>query len=398
MKNHIKKILAVLLSLTLFAGVFAGCGSNGSSASANTDSNTAAGTSTTNSADADNGQDSASQNTEDTEKDFYAESNTIRFSSPVGQVRTAVNILAKELGFYEEEGVNVELVNVTGTDALAAISSGSSDIDVIGTGIVPDLVFAAQGSDIVVFAGTATEGSSIISRAAEVENYKDLTQYGGITIGTQRNSTSWLTIRGVLKDLGVDVDSIKVVELDTDVNVAQAVVKGEVDLGFLPTEYAQTTRELGIEIVYETGEIKPNYVCCRQVTSSVKLKEKFDAFVAFEIANIRSWEFYQAEENRDTVISTLAKQSGQTEDYVNEYLFVNRTKLDQNPNETGVINLYEYMKQAGVIDDSADAIENHIDLSVYEAALSELIEREPDNEFYQSLVNAYKEQNPSATL
>ena len=231
-----------------------------------------------------------------------------------------------------------------------------------------------------------------------MENYKDLTQYGGITIGTQRNSTSWLTIRGVLKDLGVDVDSIKVVELDTDVNVAQAVVKGEVDLGFLPTEYAQTTRELGIEIVYETGEIKPNYVCCRQVTSSVKLKEKFDAFVAFEIANIRSWEFYQAEENRDTVISTLAKQSGQTEDYVNEYLFVNRTKLDQNPNETGVINLYEYMKQAGVIDDSADAIENHIDLSVYEAALSELIEREPDNEFYQSLVNAYKEQNPSATL
>ena len=202
----------------------------------------------------------------------------------------------------------------------------------------------------------------------------------------------------MLKDLGVDVDSIKVVELDTDVNVAQAVVKGEVDLGFLPTEYAQTTRELGIEIVYETGEIKPNYVCCRQVTSSVKLKEKFDAFVAFEIANIRSWEFYQAEENRDTVISTLAKQSGQTEDYVNEYLFVNRTKLDQNPNETGVINLYEYMKQAGVIDDSADAIENHIDLSVYEAALSELIEREPDNEFYQSLVNAYKEQNPSATL
>jgi NitT/TauT family transport system substrate-binding protein len=395
MKKEIKKILAVLLALSLFAGVFAGCGSSTASKDTSTDDKASTDTSTDTSTDA--SDDAQDTDTAD-EVDFYAESNTIRLSSPAGQVRTAVNILAKELGFYDEEGVNVELVNVTGTDALAAISSGSNDIDVLGTGIVPDLVFAAQGSDIVVFAGTATEGSSVISKADEVDNYKDLTQYGGLTISTTRNSTSYLTMRGILKELGVDVDSLTIIELDSNVDVAQAVVKGEADLGFLPTEYAQTTRDLGVEIVYEIGEIKPDYVCCRQVTSAARLEEKFDAFVKFEIANIRSLEYYQAEENRDTVISTLAKQSGQTEDYINEYLFINRTKLDQNPNEEGTIDLYEYMKQAGVIDEDADPIENHIDLSVYEAALSELLSREPDNEFYQQLLTAYREQNPSSTL
>ncbi|MBQ8974962.1 MAG: ABC transporter substrate-binding protein [Oscillospiraceae bacterium] len=374
----VKRIIWVLLAAVLIAGSLAACGSKASSGS-----------------DA-----AATGGGTDGDKDFYAQENTIRLSSPEGQVRTALNILAKELGYYDEEGVNVELVNITGTDALAAISSGSNDIDALATGIIPDLVFAAQGSDIVVFAGTATEGSAIIARADDVERFKDITpeNYENITISTQRNSTSWITMRGVFKEMGIDVDTITVKEIDSQVDVAQAVVKGEADLGFLPTEYANATRELGVEIVYETGELKPNYVCCRQVSSAAKLQEKRSAFVAFEIANLRTWEFYQDEANRDVVISTLAKQSGQTEDYVNEYLFVNRTKLDQNPNEAGVKDTYEYLKQASVIDEDCDAIDNHIDLSIFEEALSTLLEREPENEFYQQLLTAYREQNPSATI
>ena len=374
----VKRIIWVLLAAVLIAGSLAACGSKASSGS-----------------DA-----AATGGGTDGDKDFYAQENTIRLSSPEGQVRTALNILAKELGYYDEEGVNVELVNITGTDALAAISSGSNDIDALATGIISDLVFAAQGSDIVVFAGTATEGSAIIARADDVERFKDITpeNYENITISTQRNSTSWITMRGVFKEMGIDVDTITVKEIDSQVDVAQAVVKGEADLGFLPTEYANATRELGVEIVYETGELKPNYVCCRQVSSAAKLQEKRSAFVAFEIANLRTWEFYQDEANRDVVISTLAKQSGQTEDYVNEYLFVNRTKLDQNPNEAGVKDTYEYLKQASVIDEDCDAIDNHIDLSIFEEALSTLLEREPENEFYQQLLTAYREQNPSATI
>ncbi|MCD7934172.1 MAG: ABC transporter substrate-binding protein [Oscillospiraceae bacterium] len=94
--------------------------------------------------------------------DLTAEENTIRFATQPGQIRTAINILASELGYYEEEGVNVEFVNADSTSALTAISTNKSDVDVLGTGIVPGLTFIANGADIVIFEGTAAEGGAII--------------------------------------------------------------------------------------------------------------------------------------------------------------------------------------------------------------------------------------------
>ncbi|NJP41128.1 ABC transporter substrate-binding protein [Oscillospiraceae bacterium HV4-5-C5C] len=113
------------------------------------------------------------------------EENTIRFATQDGQIRTAINILADQLGYYQEEGVNVEFVNASATEALTAITTGKSDVDVLGTGIVPDLTFIANGADLVVFEGTAAEGGAIIACQNETETYKDLTQYAGITAAMQ---------------------------------------------------------------------------------------------------------------------------------------------------------------------------------------------------------------------
>ena len=104
------------------------------------------------------------------------------------------------------------------------------EIDVWGTGIVPDLNFIANGSDLVIFEGTAAEGGAIIAKPENVEKYKDLSKYENITIATVRADTAWVVSRGYLKKQGVNVDSINVMEVDSQVNVAEAVNKGEARL------------------------------------------------------------------------------------------------------------------------------------------------------------------------
>ena len=375
----IKKILSLVLSLTLLASLLTACGS--------TQGDTSADGGTVGNAESNQSQ------AENKDTAFDAEENTIRFAVQPGTIRTAINILASKLGYYEEEGVNVEFVNAAGTDALSAITTNKKDVDVLGTGIVPDLTFIANGSDLVIFEGTAAEGGAIISKAGEEERYKDLQNYAGITAAMMRGSSSWVITRAKLVEAGVDVDSIKLLEVDSQANVAQAVAKGEAELGFLPIDYAIATQDVGTAVVYEVGELDPLYVCCRQVTSSKKLEEKHDAFVKFSIANLRAWEYYEDEANRDEIVKILADYSGQTEEYVTNYLFVNRTILTLDPNEKGIITFYDSLSSSGYFDGSAVDISEHIDTSVYAEALQEVLNRYPDDAFFQEQLNIYREYN-----
>lgn len=371
----LKKTLAAALALTILAGSLSGCG----------DKNAPSGSQ-------EQPKETGEGNTQQT-YDLTAEENTIRFALPPGQVRTAIITIADELGYYEEEGVNVEFVNSSGTEALTAITTNNKDLDVLGTGIVPSLNFIANGSDLVVYAGTAAEGGSIVARPEDVEQYKDLENYAGVRAAMVRNESAWVITRAKLLELGIDVDSIELVEVDSTTNVVQAVAKGEADVGFLPLEQANTLLELGVEVVYAVGDLDPNYVCCRQVTSRQKLEEKHDAFVRFTVANLRAWEYFADEANREDIVKLLAEVSGQSEDYVDNYLFVNRTLLTLDPNESGVITFYQALGDTGYFDTSAVDVADHIDTSVYAEALSEVLERYPDDEFYQDKLELYREYN-----
>lgn len=365
------KIIALFLALAVTASALTGCGSSGKSTAQSASS----------------ASDSAADSIA-----FDAEENTIRFATQPGQIRTAINILADKLGYYEEEGVNVEFVNAAGTEALTAITTGK-DVDVLGTGIVPDLTFIANGSDLVVFEGTAAEGGAIISKPEDVDTYKELSNYANITAAMVRGESSWTVIRTQLKNAGVDPDSVTLMEVDCEANVAQAVVKGEADVGFLPVEKANTFLDIGVSIVYEVGELEPLYVCCRQVTSSTKLAEKRDAFVKFSIANLRAWKYYEDESNQDEIVRILAEDSGKDEDYVRNYLFVNRTVLTLDPNKTGVETYYQSLSESGYFENTDVDVSEHIDTSVYSDALNTLLEREPDDAFYQSKLELFQQYN-----
>ena len=326
---------------------------------------------------------------------FDAEENTIRFAIQAGTIRTAVEILADGLGYYEEEGVNVELVDSNdATATLTSISSGKKDIDVYGQGIVPDLTFIANGSDLVIFEGTAAEGGAVVSRPEDVEKFKDLANYEGVTAALVRNESGWIVTRQALLDAGYDPTTITLLEVDSQANAAQAVSKGEADIAFFPEEFVASFSDLNIAEVFPVGEISPMYVCCRQVTSSDRLETKRDAFIKFTKANLRAFKFFSDEANRKEVDRILAEFSGQTEEYVDNYFFVNSTTLTLDPNKSGVETYYQALINSGYFEESTDvSVSDHINTEIYKTALDEIIEEYPDDPFYQEQLEIFNQYN-----
>lgn len=396
-----KKILSLLITAVLAASTLAGCGQT----------NTIA-------------KDSTGEEPPETLPDAPADnkaaegSGTLRVSYPTGNIRIAINILALEKGYFEEEGVTVEPVNIGGQNALTAINGENDQLDILCTGFVPDLQAIGSGYDITIIAGTAVEGGAVITKkgnAARYQNASTILDIDAVTsakLGYQRNESAWVITRQYLLDNGVDAQTIAAIEDESTGNVlyfedetalAQAVQKGTVELGFLPMEYALLYGDAyDLEVVTAVGALQENYVCCREVTSAARLAEKTDAFVAYETARIRAFEYYiQGETNeeiRADVVKTIAAYSGKEADYVETYLYGGITKYATDPNTNGIIKYVEAATSSGIlssagIDFATYDIKQNIDVSAYELALNNLAARDPGNEFYAALLEQFHSDN-----
>lgn len=411
-----KKIVAFLLTTAITALALTGCGQTGSIAGTGSD--------TESTGEAESAGETAA---ESTESEAAGEENgeaatqdhgTLKVSFMTGNIRIAVNILALEKGYFAEEGVTVEPVNIGGQDALTAINGSDDQLDILNTGFVPDLQAIGSGYDITVIGGTAVEGGAIIAKSGNTAAYQDVDKIINIDavtsakLGFVRNESSWVVTRQYLLDNGVSEETIAAIEEEGSGNisyyqdetaVAQAVQKGEVDLGFLPLEYALLYGDAyELEVVTPAGALQENYVCCREVTSSAKLAAKKDAFVAYETARIRAFEYYKQGETdeavRKDVVDTVVNYSGKEADYVEIYLYGGVTKYATDPNEKGIVKYVEAAVNSGLlssagIDFGTYDITQNIDTSAYAQAINDLVEREPENEFYAQLKTQFEADN-----
>ncbi len=418
-----RKIISLLLTTTLALAALTGCGQTGSIAETaaqeeektNTDENTdAEATDAVETADTEQADDAAA----DTEDAATQDKGTLKVSFMTGNIRIAINILALEKGYFAEEGVTVEPVNIGGQDALTAINGSDDQLDILNTGFVPDLQAIGSGYDITVIGGTAVEGGAVIAKSGNTAAYQDASTIINLDavkearLGFVRNEASWVITRQYLLDNGVSEEEIAAIEDEANGNisyyqdetaVAQAVQKGEVDLGFLPMEYALLYGDAyELEVVTPAGSLQENYVCCREVTSPAKLAEKHDAFVAYETARIRAFDYYKQGETdeaiKQDVVDIVANYSGKEADYVETYLYGGVTKYATDPNTKGIVKYVQAATNSGLlasagVDFATYDITQNIDVSAYEEAINALVEREPDNQTYAELLTQFEADN-----
>ncbi len=147
---------------------------------------------------------------------------TIAFSTWIG---SGPFFIAKEKGFYEENGLDVEIKIIEDESTYASLL-GSEQIDALGHVIDRDVINFSKGiaEKCVMPYDQSTGGDGIIV-SEDIQTVQDLV---GKKIALDKSATGYFFFLTVLEEAGIDESEVTIVDMDSD-SAATAFVQGEVD-------------------------------------------------------------------------------------------------------------------------------------------------------------------------
>jgi len=172
----------------------------------------------------------------------------------VGSLRTSSGstiVIGQQRGYFEAEGLTVELVNFDAAAPVAvAVTSGSIDFGV--TGMTAGLYSLGGQGAIRIISGQIQEhpsfhGSAIVaSNRAWDAGLKSLKDLAGKSVGvTQVGSSLHYSVALIAEKYGIDLKTIRIVPLQANANVATAVTGGQVDAAAAVSTFATTGSQRG---------------------------------------------------------------------------------------------------------------------------------------------------------
>lgn len=180
--------------------------------------------------------------------------------------------VADSLGYFKDEGLDVDIVLANGADSVAAsVMSGSSEIGFCGSEQSIYIYNGGEKDYLVNFAGlTKRDGSFIVGRVDKDFDIMDLK--GSHVIAGREGGMPAMTLAYTLKEHGISID-----ELEFDTSIAFAAMSGAFISGtgdyvalFEPTalniekqEYGYVVASLGMlggEVPYTTFQARKSYI------------------------------------------------------------------------------------------------------------------------------------------
>jgi NitT/TauT family transport system substrate-binding protein len=142
--------------------------------------------------------------------------------------------LARELGFYQEEGLDVDLQDFAGgSKALQALVGGSADV--VSGFYDHTIQMAADGRALVAFVTMLRFPGLVLvtspQRAAEMTSIADLK--GRILGVTTAGSSSQMLLTYLLRRHGVPADGVSITAIGSAATAIAAIEHGKVDAGML---------------------------------------------------------------------------------------------------------------------------------------------------------------------
>lgn len=312
-------------------------------------------------------------------------------------IKIAPAILADQLGYFTEEGCDVEFQTVALADAMASMSVNKLDIDLFG--IVPACSYVSQGVEVFVFGGTILNGSEIISSTSFTKDLKKADDFKGLNIACSREESGQIFLKNYLQENGLELGRDVVFEyVDNATTALEGLRSGQNDL-FITNNamgYTYSASMDDIKVAAVPADITGSYPCCRQNCSEDAYHNKFLSLVDFEIALIRGYDYYL--NNKEDVIARLVDYSAQDAAYVEAAMYGtsdyrNVMDLTPDPHTDEVVKFYEAMQNIGEIAKGGYDMRDYATSAVYKKAIDALVEREPDNATYKKLAEDFGKYN-----
>lgn len=227
---------------------------------------------------------STSENNTDASDSEVSDNNTATSASDTSQDTVTVRIglmtsqvlpvIALENGYFEEEGVNVELITFdSGAAEVEAFTSG--ELDIANIGDLPFINGIINGVDlkIVGFYKSSVKDVLLVTRTdAGISDFSDLK---GKTVSVPVGTNAQPILYEFLEAGGLTEDDVEILNLSAT-DGANAILSNDVQAAITWDPYASTAVASGkAEIFSDTSDFRA--LVCPIVTSSTFIDEQSDA-------------------------------------------------------------------------------------------------------------------------
>ena len=280
----LRKLFAMLLSLAMVAGLLAGCG----------------GDTTTSEPPASEPGTTSEAPSEEPSETVEPVTLNVAFMPNYGSLWAV--IAAQELGYFEEEGITLNLMSFdSGPVIISAMESGSVDFGYIGDGAHK---LCVQGQASIIGLSHISNGDAVIGGP----NVKTLEDLKGKTVAYSSGTSSETILTNALNSVGLTMADITPMDMDA-ANVVTAMLSGGVDACAIwspqcltildemeyATKLAQNTDFSDISISLASWIVMPEY-----------LEENHDVAVRFMRALLKAMDYAALEENYEEVSGWVA--------------------------------------------------------------------------------------------
>jgi NitT/TauT family transport system substrate-binding protein len=180
----------------------------------------------------------------------------VRIGYAARAVAHSVPFVAKEAGFFAEEGIDAEIVRTAGSIAPMALVANEVDLAIMSAYLM--LPVAAQNKDVVMLGGFSRYASMVFVARPDVKGAQDLK---GKVVGIQRPGDAYeKSARFALRHLGLDADKdVQMLALGTNDVMWSALQTGRVAATILSPPGTLFARKAGMNFMVDLTDLKLEY-------------------------------------------------------------------------------------------------------------------------------------------
>lgn len=298
--------------------------------------------------------------------------------------------IAKEEGFFKDEGLDVQLVEFANSaDGLAALRADKLDLGAFGT--TAPLVHIAKGADICIIGGVMGEDAAIVVKPENAGLIKAIPDLKGKKVATVRLATGDAVLRGALNDAGINWKTdLQIFELKNPPAVLESVKSGQVDAGVIWGPHDLRAEEQGLKVVIRSGSLQPGHPCCRLTVHAQDARTRPQVWVHFVRAILRAEKF--ASDNHQKTVDDIGKYLKLDPGLIERAYYSGHLDQSSDPNLAGVENFWNTMNKSGFIDSKLD-IAPFVATRIYKDALDQLAQQNPQDPFWQQREQVFNQRD-----
>jgi NitT/TauT family transport system substrate-binding protein len=201
--------------------------------------------------------------------------------------------IAKEAGYFSQEGLDVELVRVGGSSRMVAAMLGGS-APIIQAGAIAALTANTAGADVVIIGATGTVSPFRLMARPEIKQPSDLKgKKAGITTF---GSTSDQVVRIALKKFNLEANKdVALLSLGAQPEAFAALQSGAVDVAALSYPLYPKAAKLGMRELVNFGEIGVEDINGTVITTRTFVAQHRDQALRFLRAFTRGMHRYRTD-------------------------------------------------------------------------------------------------------